>query len=54
MPRSGFTADGSAFLTDDQPGETNVELKIDKDKTKLDAEAASEKARELASDNNGE
>lgn len=33
--------------TDDQPGETNVELKIDKEKIKQDADAAAEKAREL-------
>ena len=33
---------------DDQPGTTNVELTIDKNKIKEDAEAASEKARELA------
>jgi hypothetical protein len=38
--------------TDDQPGETNVELKIDKQKIKQDAAAASTKARELTGDGN--
>ncbi len=36
--------------TVDQPGETNVELRIDKAKIKQDAETAAEKARELTSD----
>jgi hypothetical protein len=38
--------------TDDQPGDTNIEITIDKDKIKQDAEAAAEKAHEFASDLN--
>jgi hypothetical protein len=34
--------------TDDQPGQTNVEITVDKEKIRHDAEAASAKARELA------
>ena len=37
------------FYAEDQPGETNVELRIDKDKIKQDAEAAQDKARKLTS-----
>lgn len=48
----GFYRGWFGVSTDDQPGETNVELKIDKDRIKQDAAAASEKAREMASDNN--
>ena len=33
---------------DDQPGRTNVEIVVDKEKIRHDAEAASEKAREFA------
>ena len=33
--------------TEDQPGQTNVELTIDKQKIKQDARSASEKAREF-------
>jgi hypothetical protein len=40
------------FSTDDQPNETNVELRIDKERIRQDAEAATEKARRLTSDNN--
>ena len=40
--------------TDDQPGETNIEMTIDKDKIKQDAESAAEKAREFASDDGGQ
>lgn len=48
----GFYRGWFDVSTDDQSSETNVELKIDKDKIKQDAEAASEKARELTSQNN--
>ena len=44
----GFYRGWFGVTTDDQPGETNVELKIDKERIKQDAETASEKARELA------
>ena len=44
----GFYRGWFGVSTEDQPGETSVELKIDKSKIKQDAEAASEKARELA------
>jgi hypothetical protein len=47
----GFYRGWFGVSTEDQPGETNVELRIDKDKIKQDAEAASEKARGLASQN---
>jgi hypothetical protein len=50
----GFYRGWFGVSTDDQPGETNIEVTIDKDKIKQDAEAASEKARELASENNGQ
>lgn len=50
----GFYRGWFGVSTDDQPGETNIEVTIDKDKIKQDAEAASEKARELASANNGQ
>lgn len=43
----GFFRGWFGVSSDDQPGETNVELTIDKDKIKQDAETASEKAREL-------
>lgn len=32
----------------DQPGQTNVEITVDKEKIKQDAAAASEKAKEIA------
>ena len=38
--------------TDDRPGETNIEMTIDKDKIKQDAEAARQKASEFAADQN--
>ena len=44
----GFSRGWFDVSTDDQPGTTNVELKIDKEKIKQDAETAAEKARELA------
>ena len=44
----GFYRGWFGVSADDQPGETSVELKIDKEKIQQDAEAASEKARELA------
>ncbi len=40
----GFYRGWFGVSTDDQPGETNVELKIDKDKIKQDADAVSKKA----------
>ena len=43
----GFYRGWFGISGDDQPGETNVELTIDKGKIKQDAEAASQKAREL-------
>ncbi len=49
----GFYRGWFDVSTDDQPGETNIEMTIDKDKIKQDAESAVEKARELASDDNG-
>ena len=48
----GFYRGWFGVSTYDQPGETNVELKIDKVRIKQDAEAASEKARDLAGQNN--
>ncbi len=41
----GFYRGWFGVSTEDQPGETNVELRIDKDKIKQDAEAVSDKAR---------
>ena len=41
----GFYRGWFAVSTEDQPGETNVELKIDKDKIKQDADAVKEKTR---------
>ena len=35
--------------TEDQAGETQIELTIDKDKIKQDAQAASQKARDMGS-----
>lgn len=49
----GFYRGWFGVSAEDQPGQTNVELKIDKNRIKQDAEAASEKARELTSDDNG-
>ena len=43
----GFYRGWFDVATDDQPGATNVELKIDKERIKQDAQAAAEKAREL-------
>ncbi len=40
--------------TNDRPGETNIEMTIDKDKIKQDAEAARQKASEFAADHSGE
>ena len=34
-------------VADDQPGQTNVEITVDKEKIRQDAKNASEKAREL-------
>lgn len=50
----GFYRGWFGVSTEDQPGETNVELRIDKAKIKQDAEAASEKARELTGDESPE
>ena len=50
----GFYRGWFGVSTDDRPGETNVELKIDKERIQQDAEAASEKAREFASRGNGQ
>ena len=47
----GFFRGWFGVSTDDQPGETNVELKIDKEKIQQDAAAAKEKARELTGRN---
>ena len=44
----GFYRGWFGVSTYDQPGETNVELKIDKERIQQDAKAASKKARELA------
>ena len=45
----GFYRGWFDVSTDDQPGITNVELTIDKDRISQDAEAASAKARDLTS-----
>ena len=50
----GFYRGWFDVSTYDQPGETNVELKIDKERIKQDAEAASDKARELAGQSDDE
>ena len=47
----GFYRGWFDVSTDDQPGITNVELTIDKDRISQDAEAASAKARGLTSRN---
>jgi hypothetical protein len=47
----GFYRGWFDVSTDDQPGITNVELTIDKDRISQDAEAASAKARDLTSRN---
>ena len=44
----GFYRGWFGVATHDQPGQTNVEITVDKEKIRQDAEAASEKARELA------
>ena len=44
----GFYRGWFGVATDDQPGQTNVEINVDKEKIRQDAEAAKEKARELA------
>ena len=44
----GFYRGWFDVTTDDEPGVTNVELTIDKEKISQDAEAAKAKARELA------
>jgi hypothetical protein len=46
----GFYRGWFSVSKDDQPGETNVEIKIDKDKIKQDAQEATRKAKELGSD----
>ncbi len=38
-----------SMATSEQPGKTNIEIKIDKDRIKEDAEAAKNKAKELTS-----
>jgi hypothetical protein len=43
----GFYRGWFGFAADDQPGQTNVEISVNKEKIRKDAEAASEKAREL-------
>jgi len=48
----GFYRGWFSVSTYDQPGETNVELKIDKQQIKQDAEAVSEKTRELTGQSN--
>ncbi len=44
----GFYRGWFGVAADDQPGQTNVEITVDKERIKQDAEAASEKAREFA------
>ncbi len=46
----GFYRGWFSVSKDDQPGETNVQIKIDKDKIKQDTQEATRKARELGSD----
>ena len=46
----GFYRGWFSVSTDDQPGQTNVELTIDKEKIKQDTEEASQKAKELGAD----
>lgn len=46
----GYFRGWYGISTDDRPGQTNIEMTIDKDKIKQDAEAARQKAREFASD----
>ena len=46
----GFYRGWFSVSKDDQPGETNVEIKIDKDRIKQDTEEATRKVRELGSD----
>lgn len=46
----GFFRNWFEVSTEDQAGETNIEVTIDKDKIKQDAAAAAEKARGFASD----
>ena len=44
----GLSRGWFGVVTDDQPGQTNVEITVDKEKIRQDAAAATEKARELA------
>ena len=44
----GFYRGWFGFAADDQPGQTNVEITVDKEKIRQDAKAASQKAHELA------
>ena len=46
----GFYRGWFSVSKDDQPGETNVQIKIDKDRIKQDTEEAARKARELRTD----
>jgi hypothetical protein len=43
----GFYRGWFSVSKDDQPGETNVELRIDKERVRDDAEEVSRKARQL-------
>ena len=46
----GFYRGWFGVSADDQPGETNVELRIDKEKIREDAVTASEKARNFGAE----